>query len=208
MNRTEIYIKIGQDTIVRNKKVFLSDVAKIYSTTPGVAKKLGQICILTVKGDENVKFSFSIMKIIDIINKHINDAYIINMGETDFLVSYEKPKKKNELIKILKVVIVSAIVFFGGAFTIMTFNEDVSVGKIFEVIYELFGAKKLEKYYVMEISYSIGLFVGIVIFFNHFSRKKVHSDPTPLQVEMKSYEKDVNSAIIVNQTREGKIYDI
>lgn len=208
MENKILYIKIELNTVVHNKKVFLSDVAKLYSQEPGLAKKLGKICILTIEDNEDKKFSFSIMKIIDIISKQISNITVINLGEQDFLVSYELPKPKKKWLKLMKVILVSFIVFFGGAFTIMTFNEDVSVGTVFEMVYKIFRAKSLEKYMVMEISYSVGLFIGIVVFFNHFSQKKAHVDPTPLQIEMKSYEKDMNSTIIVNQNREGKTYDI
>ena len=48
---------------------------------------------------------------------------------------------------------------------------------------------------IIEISYSIGLAVGILIFYNHFSNKKASKDPTPLQVEMIKYDKDIANAL-------------
>ena len=56
---------------------------------------------------------------------------------------------------------------------------------------------------VLEISYSIGLALGIILFFNHFGRKKITSDPTPIEVEMYKYETDVNAAIVETAEREG-----
>ena len=43
----------------------------------------------------------------------------------------------------------------------------------------------------MEIPYSIGLAVGIVIFFNHFGKKMLTTDPTPIEVQMTTYEEEV-----------------
>ena len=43
----------------------------------------------------------------------------------------------------------------------------------------------------MEIPYSIGLAVGITVFFNHCSKRKLTTDPTPIEVEMTTYEEEV-----------------
>ena len=40
------------------------------------------------------------------------------------------------------------------------------------------------------------------------SKKKTSVDPTPLQIELKTYEKDMNTTIIDNQSREGNTYDV
>lgn len=208
MEEHKVYIKIEQSNIVRNKKIFLSDIAKIYCQETDIAKKVGQICVMTVDNTQDAKFAFSIMKIVDLISRNIKNVTVVNMGEPDFVICYEIPRQHSETMKYIKALIIALIVFFGAAFTIMTFNEDVSVGKIFEMVYKLFGAKSVSGYKVMEIAYSIGLFAGIMIFFNHFSRKATHMDPTPLQIEMRNYEKDMNTAIISQQSREGKIHDI
>ena len=59
----------------------------------------------------------------------------------------------------------------------------------------------------MEIGYSIGIAVGVILFFNHFSKVKLNKDPTPMQIEMRKYEKDINSTLIQDENREGNIID-
>ncbi len=61
---------------------------------------------------------------------------------------------------------------------------------------------------ILEIAYSIGLPIGMIVFFNHFSKLKVKKDPTPIQIEMRLYESDVNKTIIENSSREGETIDI
>jgi stage V sporulation protein AA len=39
-------------------------------------------------------------------------------------------------------------------------------------------------------------------------KKKIDSDPTPLQIQMRQYEKDVNTTVIENASREGKKEDV
>ena len=57
---------------------------------------------------------------------------------------------------------------------------------------------------VLEISYSIGIGLGVVLYFNHFGRRKFTQDPTPLEVEMRVYEDDIDTTIIEQNDRSGK----
>jgi len=56
-------------------------------------------------------------------------------------------------------------------------------------------------YSVLEFSYSIGLCVGIIVFFNHIGGKRISADPTPIEVEMRIYEEEVNQTLIENAER-------
>ena len=49
---------------------------------------------------------------------------------------------------------------------------------------------------LLSIPYSIGLGLGIIIFFNHFSKFSLTEDPTPIEIEMTTYEKETNASII------------
>ena len=58
----------------------------------------------------------------------------------------------------------------------------------------------------MEVSYSIGLAVGILVFYNHFGPKKLSKDLTPIEVEMRKYETEINQALIDGHNRQdGKL---
>lgn len=61
----------------------------------------------------------------------------------------------------------------GAAFTIMTFNEDVSVADVFDKVYRLVLGQEKQGGSIIEIFYAIGLPVGILVFYNHFRRKKL-----------------------------------
>ena len=58
------------------------------------------------------------------------------------------------------------------------------------------------------IAYSLGLAVGIILFFNHVGGRRITKDPTPIEVEMRVYETDVNKALIETADREGKSIDV
>ena len=61
----------------------------------------------------------------------------------------------------------ATIVFFGSAFTIITFHVDIGIQKTFVQFYEQLMGETKPALTELEISYSIGLAVGIIVFFNH-----------------------------------------
>lgn len=44
----------------------------------------------------------------------------------------------------------------------------------------------------------------MIFFFNHFGKGKITQDPTPMEVQMRVYEDDVNKTLIAQKYREGK----
>ena len=90
----------------------------------------------------------------------------------------------------------------------MAFHNDISINKIFESVYELVMGYPSDGYSILEVSYSIGMAVGIIVFFNHVGGRRLTKDPTPIEVEMKIYETDVNKALIETADREDKTIDV
>ncbi len=77
----------------------------------------------------------------------------------------------------------------------------------FVIDYEKPDEKEKQGGSIIEICYAIGLPVGILVFYNHFRRRKIKDDPTPIQVEMHTYEEQVNKTLIAAASREGKTID-
>lgn len=108
----------------------------------------------------------------------------------------------------LKTVILCILIFFGAAFTIMAFNNDVGVTDVFAKFYQQITGMESNGITELEICYSIGLAVGIIVFFNHVGHKKITHDPTPIQIEMRKYETDLDTAFINNAERRGHSVDV
>lgn len=204
MKSEVLYLKLEQDSQVLNRRIMVQDVAEIYSSDTNLVKDAGELVLYTVKGDKNQKLIFSAMKVIELIQKQHPGLTVENIGESDFVVEYKMPAPPKKGLEILKLVLLTLVVFFGAAFTIMTFNTDVGVGDVFKRIYFLIMRTQKEGGGVLEISYCIGLAIGILGFYNHFTSAKLHDDPTPIHIEMCNYEEEMNKAIIKNAVREGK----
>ena len=115
---------------------------------------------------------------------------------------------KVSLLSWLKTAVIAVVSFCGGAFAIMTFNNDANVSDVFGNIYYLATGMESDGVTVLEVSYSIGLAIGILVFFNHFAAWRLTVDPTPIEVEMRLYETNVNQTLIQNDQRKEKGIDV
>ena len=52
------------------------------------------------------------------------------------------------------------------------------------------------------------LTVGILIFFNHFGKKRFTVDPTPMEVQMRLYENDIQTTLVEDYARKGEEIDV
>lgn len=200
-------MKVEQHVEVTNPKILLSDVMKVYSVNSELEKKVSGLLLYQSKGKEDTDHMFSILKVIEIISRAFPEVLIQNEGETEFIVTVRRTRKKAPWIDYTKVAVVSLLCFFGAAFSIMTFNEDASVKEIFGYISKLVTGSEEKGINALELSYSIGLPLGIILFYNHFAGIRVQKDPTPIQTQMRLYEDDVNRTLLLNADREGKIID-
>ena len=86
----------------------------------------------------------------------------------------------------------------------MALNNDVEAPKLFDQIYTQIMGIKPDGFTILELTYSLGLTVGILIFFNHFGKKKFTVDPTPMEVEMRLYENDIQTTLIETYSRKER----
>ena len=150
----------------------------------------------------------SVMDLISEIKKKEPDLEINNIGEADFIITFKNKPGSGLVWQWCKTLFVCLICFFGAAFAIMTFNNDANVLDVFRKIYEITTGQASDGTTPLEVGYSIGLPVGILLFFNHFTSWKFSLDPTPLEVEMRLYEENVNKTLIQNEERKEDDIDV
>ena len=199
-----LYIKGDRNVEVTEQDVFLKDIVSMECSDKKFLPKLQTVKILKLHGNREQRYVVSVLEIIACIHAAYPEVEVQNLGEADIIVTYENQKTPPYLWHILKVAVVAAIIFFGSAFSIMAFNNDVGGTKLFGQIYELVMGKQSDGFTVLEVTYSIGLTFGILVFFNHFAGKKLTADPTPLEVEMRSYEDQVDTTVLEASRRAPK----
>lgn len=196
MPQDTLYLKIDQNVQVHTQKVCIKDIAQLACANREIENRIRVLSFPDAVGKDPGRYTHSVMEVITCIQKEIPNLNVSSIGEADFIITYEKAKQPLEVLQWLKTAAVCVLCFFGAAFSIMTFNNDVSVTELFGQVYELFTGQSSDGFTVLELSYSVGLGLGIIIFFNHFAGKKLTADPTPLEVQMRTYEDDINTTII------------
>lgn len=205
-----LYVKIEQNIPVKKRALTFQDIATLYCQNKKIVQTLEKEIFYTLPPDCGQKTIFTIGKVYEGIHNIYPNLRIENIGERDFIVDLEEPdgREKSRAFEYAKTIFVSLVAFFGAAFTIMTFNEDVSVGEVFDKVYLMIMGSAKQGGSILEVCYAIGLPIGILVFYNHFRRRRIKDDPTPIQVEMRNYEEQVNKAMISTASREGHTIDV
>lgn len=203
-----LYLKLNQISEVHEKDVYLKDVAELYSDDPAILAKCLALKVKKISSDRDHRYVGSVLDVIGLISKLDPSIQVENMGEQYFIIDYQKPRPPRLGWEWIKTAFVCVICFCGAAFAIMTFNNDASVTDVFREIYQMVLGHEAEKVTVLEMSYSIGLALGVILFFNHFCAWKVNTDPTPLEVEMRLYEDNISKTVIQNDGRKESGIDV
>lgn len=203
-----VYLKIEKNVQIHSRIVSFKDIAQIVADDSALENKIRVLKLPpdTVQGPG--RYPVSVMTLIELIQQEFPGIEVNNIGEADFILTLEKKKQPGGLYAWCKTALVALIAFFGAAFAIMTFNNDANVTDVFGNLYRLIMGAEPQGITVLEISYSVGLSLGILVFFNHFASWKITVDPTPIEVEMRLYEENLDKALIQNAGRKEAQTDV
>lgn len=207
-NKETLYIKGDRDVEVTNPDVKLGDLLSMECSNPDIIPKVKALRLMKIPQEGAHRYVVSVLKIIACIHEQYPGIEVQNLGETDIIVTYENQKTKGKIFHLIKACVVSALVFVGAVFAIMTFNNDVDVPDLFSQIYKYATGTESDGFTVLEVSYSVGITLGILTFFNHIGRKRFTVDPTPLEVQMRTYENEIQTALIETASRKGEELDV
>ncbi len=201
--KTIVYLKCNRSSEVYRPKVYLEDVASVYSSDPAVTATCKALTVYRFTKKNETKAVLSVLHLIALVEKECPDVHVMSVGENDTVVEYMAQPPTNNWKQKLKIGLVCAVCFFGTAFTIMAFHNDIEISSVFERIYVMWRGQVDNAISVLEIAYSAGLAAGIVVFFGHIGKIKLTKDPSPIQVSMKTYEMDVDNTVIESAGRNG-----
>lgn len=207
-NKATIYIKAEQNVEMQSEDVYVKDIAKLACSDEQVLAKVKAIKLHHFKKGESKRQVISLLRVIEEIDKVCPGADVQSIGEAAVMVELINVDKHKGPMQTAKLVFVALVSFFGTSFTIMAFHNDIGINDVFTKIYEMVMGRQGDGYGILELAYSIGLAIGIIVFFNHIGGRRITKDPTPIEVEMRIYEEDVNKALIETADREGKTIDV
>ena len=202
-----VYLKLSESCLVDKKKVKVKDVAKVLSANADLRFGVEKLELMSFSGSKEQQV-ISVMYILQLIHQSFPDCTVMPLGATEVVVYYRTYDTGDKAKQVLKFVLICFVAFFGAGFSIMSYNSDVNMVGQLDVMKNIFVGQTEKEYPVAGIAYSLGLFIGIIIFFNHGARKKFTDDPTPLQVQMRQYEQEVNQTVITDSERKKAVRDV
>lgn len=196
-----LYIQTDENMEVHHPHVYLQDIVKLSCSNSKILNRLRVLPVASLDPKRPGRYVLSAMDLIREIQKKEPDLEITHIGEPSFIITYQTKPNTSTAWCWCKVIFVCLASFFGAAFSIMTFNNDVDVPALFRQIATQVTGQNGSSFPALAISYSVGIGLGVLFFFNHFGHIKLTDDPTPMQVQMRLYENDVNTTIIEDQER-------
>jgi len=173
------------------EKIYIKDIYDIYPKDKELI--LGDICLREYK-DNDLKYDvIHLGEIIEKINNKLSQTSIHFLKTEDIVVFFEKYTK--DRTKYIRVAIVSIIVLMGSIMGIMNFHADVNMYesqyKMVEVLTK--DAKRYLPYF--QIPYSIGIGIGVAMFFNKFIPNYSKHEPSPMELKMVSLNKEIENQL-------------
>jgi stage V sporulation protein AA len=195
-----VYIRLRHRIQVHPNDVITIDKIALVVGDKELTEKLRQIFIHKIKPIDKNRVVIDVMHVIKEIHKfdHHIDVQTIGASQTIVEILYEKKKLSPLLFSV-----VWLLLFIGAGLAIMNFHEDVSMQQVHQRIYKIVTGKSNEQPLLLQIPYSLGLGLGMVLFFNHLFKKRINEEPSPLEVEIFNYQLDVDQYVAMNENKEN-----
>ncbi|WP_226034628.1 stage V sporulation protein AA [Aquibacillus saliphilus] len=184
-----IYLRMKKTIEVNeNKSLQLKDIAFITGEY-SIIEQLGKTFIYKVtKSDKTI----SVIEGFTVVDKLVNlfpETEFQLLGPNQTIINIKKTIRKRS---VLIVTIIWLLLFIGASMAIMNFHYDVSMQEVQQRLHYLMTGEETEYPLWIQIPYSIGLGVGMILFFNHLFKKRFNEEPSPLEIEMFKYQQDLD----------------
>ncbi|MFD1707089.1 stage V sporulation protein AA [Siminovitchia sediminis] len=203
MMENSIYLQMKHRLKIKRGDILkLQDIAHII--VPEGLKDLHEITVL--KNTSNIEKKFFVLDVISVVRKikrRYPDADIQIIGPTETIFEMEEQRKKASP---LLFALVWLLLFIGSGLAIINFHEETSMQAMHQKIYWMMTGKMNSTPYIVQIPYSLGLGVGMVLFFNHVFKKRINEEPSPLEIEMFNYQQDLDQYVVLNKHKESAKY--
>nr|WP_313957503.1 stage V sporulation protein AA [Siminovitchia fortis] len=203
MMEKTVYIQMKHRlTIQKGASVKLGDMAQII--VPEGMNNLYEMVVLS--NTSEVEKKFIVLDVMNVINKiksryPDSDIQVIGPSETIFEIT-----EKRKTAPFLLFVLVWLLLFVGSGLAIMNFHEETSMQAMHQKIYWMMTGKMNTTPYIVQIPYSLGLGLGMILFFNHLFKKRINEEPSPLEIEMFNYQQDLDQYVVLNKHKESTKY--
>lgn len=200
MLENTIYLRMRNRVQARlQEQVHLEDIAQIIAPETILPTLQRLIVHQVTEQDKNI-IVIDIMEVIQQISTIEKDIDIQTIGAAQTIIEVTF---KDKGVSFPFFLLIWFLLFFGSAMTIMNFHDDVSMKIVQEKLYTIITGIKDPNPLLFQIPYSIGLGLGMILFFNHVFRKRINEEPSPLEVEIFNYQQDLDNYVVIHENKES-----
>lgn len=174
----------------------LGDIASI-ETDRRYLGKLRELVVWRIRPEDGNLLMIDMLQIVRLIREVDPNLTVETFGEPHVLLETVPGGRSKPRYALL--VAAWLLLFFGSGMAIMNFHADVDMPSVQRRIIELMTGSPERHAWLFEVPYSIGVGLGMLIFFNRIFRKRLNDEPNPLEVEMFMYQENVNHYVITEE---------
>jgi stage V sporulation protein AA len=191
-----VYIRLRKRIrLEKGNPIYLGQVADLLAEPP-LDERLKRIVLYRPREVDGNHVLIDMMLVVRKIKDIWPRAAVELFGEPHTVVEIAaKPRAVNRIVLVLTWV----LLFIGSGLAIMNFHTDVSMPEVHRKLFTMITGEHDEHPLTFQIPYSIGIGVGMILFFNRLFKKKFNEEPNPLEVELFMYEESVQQYVISDE---------
>lgn len=194
-----VYVRLRRRVIAQPGAVItLGQIARLV-TEPTCERELKRLPLHRVRPEDGSMVIIDMLQVVQAVRESKPGMTVETFGEPHVLIEIspqgaEKPRR-------FMLVLAWLLLFFGSGMAMMNFHADVNMPHVQRRITELITGKPGYHPWLFQIPYSLGVGLGMLLFFNRLLRKRQSDEPNPLEVEMFMYQENVNHYIVTEEYR-------
>lgn len=192
MDRELVYLRMKRrKRVPLDTNITVRDVAAV-STSEHYKTKIEQTVLYKVTKEDHEYMVIDSFKLTDGLQKMFPEIECQHIGFNETIIQIEQQKEKASIFRLL---LAWVILFIGAAMTIINFHYDVNMQEVQQKIHYLLTNEYEQFPLWLQIPYSIGLGIGMILFLNHWFKKRINEEPSPLEIELHKYEQEIDNYI-------------
>ncbi|MCP1124990.1 stage V sporulation protein AA [Bacillus sp. AFS018417] len=194
-----IYVKMRSRLQVSPAyEIKVGDVAQVVGDSD-IVDEIKRQAVYKITKKDKTHVVIDVMKVIQRIQQYSSSLQINLLGSAQTIVEIVYEKKR---VNPFFFGMVWLLLFVGAALAIIYFHEDVSMQQVHQRLYYMITGENNKKPLLFQIPYSLGLGLGMILFFNHVFQKRINEEPSPLEVEMFQYQQSLDQYVMMNENKE------
>ncbi|PGS48082.1 stage V sporulation protein AA [Bacillus sp. AFS041924] len=193
-----LYIKLLNRVVVQvGNRVHLGDIARLQGINIDL-NPIRNIIVHESKKEDGTHTVIDILELLPLIQEIDPDISFELVGVTMCIIELKNAVSKDHFILFCFVWI---LLFAGSSLAIIYFHEDVSMQQVQQRIYYMITGEYNPKPLLLQVPYSFGLGIGMILFFNQWFKTRLNEEPSPLEVEMFQYQRSMDEYVLVNENK-------